>query len=99
MKSSLINSNKKLGDSDYEKIVKAFKKFYANPNTLLSDLWYIDFDSLSKNFKKVFGVNEEFFCKVFYYYLSGGSDMEHISLYHFTKAMAPFFTGDRATML
>jgi len=48
----------------------------------------------SQALNKVFGQFNEFFCKVFYYYISGGAELVQVPFYLFLKAMVPFFNED-----
>jgi Ca2+-binding EF-hand superfamily protein len=88
-----------IGETDYETLVKAFKKFSSNSDLIEFNKWHITYDSLERRFEKVFGVKNEFFLKIFYYYLTEGTEMKWISLHQFIKTMSPFLTDDVRVMM
>jgi len=88
-----------LGEVDYAWCIKAFKKFNAREDSTNQNKWYINQQSLSEKFEEVFGISNDFFWKVFFYYLTNGTEMKRIPLYNFIKQMSPFLSDDIRTMM
>ena len=80
-----------LGSQKVEEFWKAFRKIAVNP--MKSEIEIIaTIESIRANFKSVFGVENEFFATVFYYYLSGGYHQKEIKLPDFISKFLGFNT-------
>ena len=86
----LGNVKTQLGMEIYQDLVSGFLKLAHNPEAVLDNLWYITQESMHKKFKSVFGEYNEYFCNLFYFYLTGGKEKIKIPLLIFVKKMSPF---------
>lgn len=95
----LSELKKEIGDADYDWLVKGFKLFYANPESLIDSQWYITRKSINANFQKVFGDFNEYFASQLYYFLSDGLELERIPLYNFIKNMNLFLSDEKIIIM
>lgn len=90
---------KQLGSKNFNTLLEGFLRLCANPDAIIDSHWYITHESMKKNFGKIFGEYNEYFCNIFYYYLSKGYENSKVPLASFVKSMHVFLGEEKIPIM